>query len=90
MFAYILGVKWGQSLDFFWKVFRAKLAQVGPRWPKMAQDGIKMGQDAPKKAPRWLKMLQEGLKMAPRWPKSSQDGPTWFQDGLSCPHEVPR
>ena len=55
----------------------AKMAQAGPRWPKMApgwpQDGPKWPQDSP--------------KMAQRWP---QDGPRWPQDGPGQPKTAPR
>ena len=81
MFSYILGVKWGHALDLFWKVFRAKLpklAQDGPRWPKMAQDGRKM-------VPRWSQdgptMVQDGLRWSRNGPKMAQDGSRRSQDG---------
>ena len=62
--------------------------QVGPKGPKVAQDG-------PGTAPRRPKSCQDGIKMAPVWakikprgPKMRQYGPTiaprWPPDGPIC------
>ena len=39
------------------------MAQDGPRWPKMAQDGPKLAPEAPKMGPKWP---QEGPQIAPK------------------------
>ena len=91
MFSYILAVKWDQSLDLFWKVFRAKLVQVGPSWSKMAQDGprwakmvARWSQDGPTMVHDGLRWSRDGPKMAQDSLKWSQDGPKMVQDGPEC------
>ena len=55
---------------------------MGPRWPKMAQDGPRWPEDGPKMEPRWG---QDGAKTATKWPKVELSYVAELHTDADCP-----
>ena len=71
------GGVWVQSGQKWPKVAKtSKVAQSGPKWPKVAQSGPKWPKVA-QSGPKWSKVAQSGpnIQSGPKWPKVAQSGP---------------